>query len=545
MATVSVAGSVVSISGVSAGFADVTVTATNAGGSNSQWFSVAVLAPPAPRPAIVLAPQATTAGAVVAFDLTPVFSGTVTSYSATSSDTAVLEASVDESIVVLRGAAAGSATATITATNDGTSTSQTVTVTVGAALPAIAAPQPVGALTAQEVAMGATVDVDVTGGFSGTVTGYIPVTADAAIVTAAPTTLGTVRLAGVAAGATTVRVVAVSAGGIAAQTLDVTVTEPPPLAISATAPTHCLTGEGTPTASGGRSGVATIDITYEVTNGTAPYTITNTATTDAPTTATGTLTVSCAQDGIDLTNIAPTANAVESGPKTITLTVTDTTDTTATTDVTIEIVEDAYTTEYEDGTMAAGSTYVIGDADAWRLLTVPAGLELRFAGVSQDVDHRFVDTPSGSSIVLRSSTGEELSRSVRATSTTTRSTRSTTRVVGALFDTLVASMQQPAGVTYTSSTADRNWHPYPLPPKETAAINLKLQRGGPLTEIEITDEHGVRSTQSVLLVVCNNIADPQTDKHGVPDDWEIDTHLRAAVDAWNAETANLATNSSA
>ena len=32
--------------------------------------------------------------------------------------------------------------------------------------------------------MGATVDVDVTGGFSGTVTGYIPVTADAAIVTA-------------------------------------------------------------------------------------------------------------------------------------------------------------------------------------------------------------------------------------------------------------------------------------------------------------------------------------------------------------------------
>ena len=141
VATVSVAGSVISISGISAGFADVTVTATNTGGSNSQWFSVAVLAPPAPRRAIELADQATTAGAVVAFDLTPVFSGTVTSYSATSSDTAILAASVDESIVVLRGVAAGSATATITATNDGSNTSQTVTVTVGAALPAVAAPR--------------------------------------------------------------------------------------------------------------------------------------------------------------------------------------------------------------------------------------------------------------------------------------------------------------------------------------------------------------------------------------------------------------------
>ena len=50
VATVSVSGSVVSITGVSAGYAYafVTVTATNAGGSRSQWFEVTVTPPPAP-----------------------------------------------------------------------------------------------------------------------------------------------------------------------------------------------------------------------------------------------------------------------------------------------------------------------------------------------------------------------------------------------------------------------------------------------------------------------------------------------------------------
>ena len=50
-----------------------------------------------PAQAVVdLADQSTTVGAVVVFDLTPVFSGAVGSYDAASSDPAIVAATVDE-----------------------------------------------------------------------------------------------------------------------------------------------------------------------------------------------------------------------------------------------------------------------------------------------------------------------------------------------------------------------------------------------------------------------------------------------------------------
>ena len=275
VAAVSVSGSVVSITGVSVGYAFVTVTATNAAGSRSQWFEVTVTAPAAPTLRTLLGAQTTTIDAVVAFDLTPNFAGTVTSYAATSSDATILDASVDESILVLRGVAAGAVTATVTASNDGSDTSQTFAVTVGAfAPPRVTAPQTAGALDAQEVPAGASIDVDVTGAFAGTIDDYLPITADAAIVAATRPHLGTIQLTGIAAGTTTVRIVAVNTGGITSQALDVTVTEPVLPTITATAPTHCLTGEGTPITLGsntGREGIATIDIAYQVTGGIEPF----------------------------------------------------------------------------------------------------------------------------------------------------------------------------------------------------------------------------------------------------------------------------------
>ena len=205
VAAVSVSGSVVSITGVSVGYAFVTVTATNAAGSRSQWFEVTVTAPAAPTLRTLLGAQTTTIDAVVAFDLTPNFAGTITSYAATSSDATILDVSVDESILVLRGVAAGAVTATVTATNDGSDTSQTFAVTVGAfAPPRVTAPQTAGALDAREVPAGAIVDVDVTGAFAGAIDDYLPVTADAAIVTTTRPHLGTIQLAGIAAGTTTV-----------------------------------------------------------------------------------------------------------------------------------------------------------------------------------------------------------------------------------------------------------------------------------------------------------------------------------------------------
>ena len=317
-------------------------------------------------------------------------------------------------------------------------------------------------------------------------TGYIPVTADAAIVTAAPTTLGTIRLTGVASGATTVRIVAVNAGGIAAQTLDVTVTDPNALRVIATAPTHCLTGEGTPVTSAdgtGRSGIATVDVTYTVTGGTAPYTITNTSTTDAPTTATGTLTISCARDGIDLTNIHPTVNAVESGPKTITLTATDADGDTATTDVTFTVAEDAYTTDYSDGTLTAGNTYALGAADQPILVTLPAGLDLEFEGLSEIGDNgaaHFSDTVSGSEIVLDWGTGAEIYRDVVASSTT-RSDTPTPRNVDALFDSLRDSVVEAQDTGGTGTEGGNNYRPYPdLPDTAVVAVHPNMLMGEPI-----------------------------------------------------------------
>ena len=456
----SVQGSVVSLVGEALGYAYVRVTATNAAGSATQTFAVDTeLAEPPPALVVLLGSESTTVGAIAAIDLALVFSGRVVSYSAASSDATILDASVDGSIVVLRGAGVGSATATVSATNLGGTRSTSFTVTVGAAQTPVEAPQAATALDPATLAVGATVDVDVTGAFTGTIDKYLVVPGDAAIVVSRRTTLQSIQLTGLAGGATTVRVVAVNAGGIAAHTLDVTVTDPTRVAIAATAPTHCLTGEGTPITLGsttGRTGIATIDVTYTITDGTPPYTITSPdVLADTTTTgASGTLTVTCARTGINPNNVHPTANAVESGPKTITLTVTDTNNRTNTTNITTQIVEDAYTTERNGGTLQEGKTYILGDPDQWTLITLPQGLNLELeelleANGRYDIAH-FVDTVSGSRIVLDWETAAEITRViVEPPPTPGRSAAGTTpRDVEALFDAVVASATRPDGLTY-------------------------------------------------------------------------------------------------
>ena len=423
------------------------------------------------------------------------FTGNVVTYAASSSDTTVLEASVDGSVVILRGVAAGSATATVTATNRGGTTPVSFPVTVGAfAPPRVTAPQAAATLAAQEVAAGTTAEVAVAAGFSRTVTGYIPISDNRDVMQALPTRLGQIELRGIAEGTANLRIVAVNTGGIASQTVTVTVTDPNALRITATAPSHCLTGEGTPVTTSvgtvGRTGVATVDVTYTVTGGTAPYTITSSDTTTSAASATGVLAVSCALSGINLNNVAADVNVVESGPKTITLTATDTDGDTATAEVAVTIAEDASTTDYNDGIMVAGDTYVIGTEDEWALITLPTGLDLRFEGVatgggSYGVGY-FTDTVTGSMLLLEWGTGIEAARVILPPPASTDSSRNARapRDLGALFTMVAKSNRRPTGVAYGRAEpleAD-DWRPYEgLPSTASLAVHEKMQAGMPIS----------------------------------------------------------------
>ena len=136
VATASMSGSTITIAGVSAGSATVTVTARDPGGLSAvQTVGVRVergnRAPEAVRsiPPVGLAP-----GEDVTFEASSYFSdpdGDALSYAAESSDGSVATASASGSTVTLTGVAAGGATVTVAASDPaGLSATQTVDVTV-------------------------------------------------------------------------------------------------------------------------------------------------------------------------------------------------------------------------------------------------------------------------------------------------------------------------------------------------------------------------------------------------------------------------------
>ena len=498
--TVSVNGAVVSLQAVRSGGSFVTVTASNAAGSASQRFFVEIPRPPPPRMTLQVTDQSLSAGALAAFDVPDSFGGHVTSYTVTSSDETLVSAALDNKVAVVRAVAEGSATVTFRAANliGAASMSFAVTVTAAVSLPA-APTRTTTSPAAQEVVVGGMLEVDVSDAFAGAATAqWLAVSDDRTIAEAEAPTGATVALTGVATGTTTVRVVAFNAGGLATADVAVTVVVPPPLAITATAPTHCLTGEGTPTTIGnntGREGIATVAVAYTVTGGAAPYTITNDAnniSTTSPT-GTGTINVTCARPGINIFDVHPTANAVESGPKTITVTVTDT-DTTAATDtttVTVQIVEDVVTTNHNDGTLAAGKTYAIGDRTQPILITLPTGLNLKFDELYEvngeyDTVH-FIDTVSGSRIILDWSTASEVARRIVQSGSAGARTDAGTglpRDVGALFDAFVASASTSDDVPSNAGTAPtigKNWRPYKdLPGEANVLLHERILKGDTL-----------------------------------------------------------------
>ncbi len=158
VATVSVSGSDVTVTGVAPGSATVTVTATDPGDlSATQTFEVTVIsANRVPAVSAAVLDQSVEEGTEVTVDVSGAFSdpdGDALSYEATSDPSSVATVSVSGSDVTVTGVAPGSATVTVTATDPGDlSATQTFEVTVeaaggGADLDALFAPP-----TAMEVA---------------------------------------------------------------------------------------------------------------------------------------------------------------------------------------------------------------------------------------------------------------------------------------------------------------------------------------------------------------------------------------------------------
>ena len=530
---VALAGSVVTLIGVAAGTATVTVVAANATGSATQILTVTVNLPPAPTLGAQLAAQTLQVSETLTVDIASGFTGQIDSYAAVSGDTNTLTVTVDGSAVTLRGVAVGSTTVTVTAINAAGRAARSFNVTIRA----LAAPQTASTPLARTIAVGEELPIHTADAFTGVIATYGATSNNTTIATA--TTDGsTVTLVGVAAGTTTITLAAANTAGRATATVPVTVQAPEELTIAVAAPSHCLGSEGTLAPGGGRRGVGHIDVTYHITGGAGPYTITSP---DAPGTThtepTGTLRIPCSQRGIDLSSVTLETNVVEAGPRTLTITATDNTATTTTTNIQIEIAEDASTTEYNNGLMHEGKTYVLGTPTQWVLLTLPPGLTLQFTGLSENNMAHFTEPTTGAELILDWTTGSEIRRQIPTTSATSRSRRSasaslryaqqttTTTTVTIHFNAVTTN--KPTGLTYNTDAA--YWRPYLGLYNDTTGHDTPSRDDDtPLTVVAVHPT----LLRGVTLNVCveNQIIDVDGDP------LELDSDLRNRIVEWRHST---------
>ena len=227
--TASMSGSSLTATAVAAGTATATVTAADPDGlSATQSVEVTVeAANQAPEAVGTIPPQAMTAGDEVTVDVSSFFSdpdGDELTYTAESSDAAVLTASTSGSSLTVTAVSAGTATVTVTAADPGGLTAtQSAEVTVEAANQA---PEAVGAIPPQAMTAGDEVTVDVTPFFSdpdGDELTYTAESSDAAVV-AVSVSGSSLSVTAVSAGTATVTVTAADPGGLTAtQSAEVTV----------------------------------------------------------------------------------------------------------------------------------------------------------------------------------------------------------------------------------------------------------------------------------------------------------------------------------
>lgn len=189
------------------------------------------------------------------------------------------------------------------------------------------------------------------------------------------------------------------------------------LAVSVAAPLLCVADEGM--ASGEayddgselwwREGIASFVVEWEVTGGTGSYSVSVSGVGDARSGAEGSVVLSCAEEGVDLDDVAPDASVVTAGPRTVTVTVEDDTGDSVSESVVVEIIEEVS----HRGGMGPG-TYrlwpVGGEAGKEVFFDVPEGMELRWSGMAGGDGVILEDAVSGSEIVLVQETGEESDR---------------------------------------------------------------------------------------------------------------------------------------
>ena len=216
--SVSVAGSVVTLGGVAAGTATVTVTARDSGGLSAQ-LSFAVEVPNrAPVPVGTIAAHTLAVGQDSTIDVSPYFEdpdGDALTFAGESGDSDVASAALSGSLLTVTALARGTVSVTVTATDSGgLSAQQSFEVTVPNQAPVTG-----GAVPAQTVFVGETASVDLSSHFSdpdGDTLTYSAATSDAAVASASVAG-DMLSLEGVAQGEATVTVTATDGGGLSAQ----------------------------------------------------------------------------------------------------------------------------------------------------------------------------------------------------------------------------------------------------------------------------------------------------------------------------------------
>ena len=233
VATASNEGSTVTISGVAAGSAVITVTASDAEASAVQGFSVAVEAAPsnnAPAAVGTIPNHSVGVGGTVTVNAVGYFNdadGDELSYTVASSNADVATASNEGSTVTISGVAAGSAVITVTASDAEASAVQGFSVAVEAA-PSNNAPTAVGTIPAHSINLGGTATVDVAGYFSDADGDELSYSGSSSSPEVATVTMegSTATITGVAVGGAVVTVTASDESASASQGFNVSVSDP-------------------------------------------------------------------------------------------------------------------------------------------------------------------------------------------------------------------------------------------------------------------------------------------------------------------------------
>ena len=229
VATASVAGSLVTITGVAVGSATITLTARDPDRlTATQQVGVTVrLANRAPRPVRRIPTQRLAPGRTATINASRYFDDPdddPLTYSASSSNSGVARVSVSGSAVRIRGVATGSATITVTARDP---SGLTATLRAAVRVQANRAPEPAGTIPALELAPAETATVDASEYFTdpdGDALAYTAESSNSSVATASVSG-STVTITAVADGSATITVAAQDPGGLTAtQWIDVTVT---------------------------------------------------------------------------------------------------------------------------------------------------------------------------------------------------------------------------------------------------------------------------------------------------------------------------------